>query len=499
MLRRLSDWRFFIPLIVTAFAISVVVVGLMIPRMASRFVIDPVGAGFTESSSRSGVVYDTWRRGGDGLSAAGLPVASGKGSIDKSVFQYDANLSVEVTDVGVTSFMVREEVERTGGYVESFAAGGVGHGEYAEMVLRVPVDHHSSVMSMIRGLGLVLAEREVKSLVVEATPFGSPEVAGLQALLDAHVAQLLESGQDRERLLKAIAYLETQIAAAGGRSGGSTEPVLHSTVVLHLITGSAVEVSSRLETVIVAVADAIAVSEHLKRSAPKVGAVVMSAFERHSVDRSEVRVTVDLHRSYLSDLKTLILDYGVFTAGTDLPGYAFTIRDSVVTVDVVFVSSPMGNASLVMYSRDPDDAVRRLVDLIEDRGGYAVSYERRKVDDRNVAYFLGTLPSLAFDDFVDEGERFGKWRERYYDGDFITNRRGSGRYIFVAVEVLDKRGGPADWVYWTIATVLVSVVFGFVGMVWAGRSGDSDEQTERVWDPDDEVKLVGFLDSWVRL
>ena len=485
MRRRLSDRRVFIPLIVAAFALSVIVVGLMIPRIANRFIIEPVGGGFIEGSSRSGVVYDTWRRGGDGLSAAGLTAASGKGSVDKSVFQYDADLSVEVADVGVTSLSVREEVERTGGYVESFVAGGVGHGEFAEMVLRVPSDHHPSVMSMIRGLGLVLAEREVTSMVVEVIPFGGPEVAGLQALLDAHVAQLPgKFGQDRERLLKTIAYLETQISAAGGRSGGSTGPVLHSTVVLHLMTGSAVEVSSRLEPVIVEVADAIAVSEHLKRSAPKVGAVVIPGFERHGVGRSEVSVTVELHRSYLADLRTVILDYGVFTAGTDLPVYASTSSDSGVTVDVVFVSSPMGNASLVMYSRDPDDAVRRLVDVIEDRGGYAVSYERRKVDDRNVAYFLGTLPSLAFDDFLDEGKRFGKWRERYYDGEFITKRRGSGRYVFVAVEVLDKRGGPADWVYWTIATVLVAAVFGLVGMVWAHRSGGSGEQTESVWDPD---------------
>ena len=200
-------------------------------------------------------------------------------------------------------------------------------------------------------------------------------------------------------------------------------------------------------------------------------------------------VTININPRRLIHLRKAILEYGVFTDGTDLPVYAAISIDPAVTVNVVFVSRPMGNASLVMYSRDPDDAVRRLVDVIEDRGGYAVSYERRKVDDRNVGYFLGTLPSLAFDGFIDEGKRFGKWRERYYDGEFITNRRGSGRYVFVAVEVLDKRGGPADWVYWTIATVLVAAVFGLVGMVWAGRSGGSDEQTETLWDPDAEARL----------
>ena len=487
MRRKLSDRRVLIPLILASFGLCVVFVGLMIPGVAGRFFIEPAGFSGIESSSRSGVAYDTWRRG-DGSSPTGSLSSGVKGAVErveKPVFQYDADLSVEVADVAVTSLKVREEVERTGGYVESFVTGGIGHGAFAEMVLRVPVDDHPSVMSLIRGLGVVLAEREVQSMVVEAIPFGGPEVAGLQALLDAHVAQLPgKFGSDRERLLKAIAYLETQIAAAGGRSVGSTGPVLHSTVVLHLITGSSVEISSRLETVIVQVADAIAVSEQLKRSAPEVGAVVISGSERHGVGRSEVSVTVELHRSYLSDLRTVILDYGVFTAGTDLPVWSSTSSDFRVTVDVMFVSSPMGNASLLMYSRDPDDAVRRLVDVIDDRGGYAVSYERRKVDDRNVAYFRGTIPSLAFDDFLDEGQKFGKWRERHYDGEFINKRRGSGRYVFVGVEVVDKRGGPPDWVYWTIATILVAAVFGLVGVVRGRRSGGSDDQTEHVWDPD---------------
>lgn len=456
--------------------------------MADRFLVEPVGSGGVETSGRSGVVYDTWRRGGDVPSVSGLR-ASGGGDSDEStsanlVFQYDADLSVEVVDVAVTSLLVREEVERRGGYVESFVAAGSGHGQYAEMVLRVPVDYHSSVMLMIKSLGSVVSEREIQTVVTPADSSDDPEITGLQALLDAHVAQLPGvAGRDREKLLETIAYLEAQIADAVGFEA-STATVLYSTVVLHLVTGSAAEVFSRLETVVVEVADAIAVSELLKRSAPEVGAVLISGFERHSTRRSEVGFTINISPRRLVHLRKFILEYGVFTDGTDLPVYAAISSDLAVTVDVILVSSPMGNASLVMYSRDPDDAVRRLVDAIEDRGGYAVSYERRKVDDRNVAYFLGTLPSLSFDGFVGEGKRFGKWREHYYDGEFITNRRGSGRYVFVAVEVLDKRGGPADWVYWTIATVLVAAVFGLVGMVRARRSGGSDEQTESVWDPD---------------
>ena len=251
MRRRLSDRRVFIPLIVAAFALSVVVVGLMIPRMASRFIIEPVGGHFVESNSRSGVVYDTWRRGGDVPSAAGLRVSGGMDSDESTsadlVFQYDADLSVEVADVAVTSLVVREEVERRGGYVESFVAGGSGHDEYAEMVLRVPVDYHSSVMSMIRSLGSVVSEREIQTVVAPADSSDGPEITGLQALLDAHVAQLPGvDGRDREKLLETIAYLQAQNAEAAGLEA-STATVLYSTVVLHLVTGSAVEIFSRLE------------------------------------------------------------------------------------------------------------------------------------------------------------------------------------------------------------------------------------------------------------